>query len=202
MADDVEIEVDLGGTSDQKMTIVNPSGFRPDYRGHPETLYNFQFGAYGTTWLLVWDDTGGFEGALEEAAGWLADNAPGHIMEEGSEGMQDLYKEAAEEQGLPWPPPEGTDWGSDEWSRVYEDATADLTYTESGYLTSYEWWGGEVDTTSPTYVEAFRASLEDQEDELDDEDLEVAQKVLRDLEAGVRKKEMKAASQLKNKLLR
>jgi hypothetical protein len=106
-----------------------------DFKGDRTRLYLFQFGAYGTTFVYVWGNDG-FDDALEEAAGWLADNAPGHFVtfEERD------YQEAADDLGYP------ADWAedSDMSGRVAERAEVDHTYTESGYLASWEWSANEV----------------------------------------------------------
>lgn len=70
------------------------------------TRYLFQFGAYGSTWLLVWGTS--IESALESAAEWLREHEPGHFVD------------------------------------VDSDEEPDVTYTESGWLLSYEWWVSEV----------------------------------------------------------
>lgn len=86
----------------------------------------FQFGAYGTTHVLAY---GHLEDALEDAAAWLKDNAPGHLTEPD-------YSDAALDLGLSTQ----LDRLSDEESeRVREAAETDLTHTESGWLLSYEW---------------------------------------------------------------
>ena len=95
-----------------------------------ERLWVFQFGAVGTTNLLVWARS--LEEGLEEAAGWLEEFAPGHFMDD--EYMKERYDEARAELG--------PDADEDD---VAQKAEADLTYTESGYLTSYEWWANEAD---------------------------------------------------------
>ena len=95
-----------------------------------ERLWVFQFGATGPTNLLVWARS--LEEGLEEAAGWLRDFMPGHFMDD--EYMKELYAEAREELG-----------GDADEGEVAEHAEADLTYTESGYLASHEWWGSEAE---------------------------------------------------------
>jgi len=99
-----------------------------------EELFAMQFGAHATTRLLVFARS--LEDALEEAAGWLADFAPGHLSDLKSE-YEDALKEAREELGD----------GADEEAvqeKAQEIAETDMTYTESGYLTGHEWWGGEA----------------------------------------------------------
>lgn len=108
--------------------LVNPlevGFFDGTYRSYHREggLYVLWFGAYADTRLAVWQ--GSLDDALEEAAAWLAEFAPGHIVSD--EEIAELVREAQEED------PE-LDEGE-----AYEQATADLTYTESGYITSYEW---------------------------------------------------------------
>ena len=106
------------------------------------TAFLFQFGTVGTLRVLAFDSS--LESALETAAGWLSENAPGHLMPYGSDDHRDLIREAIEDSGHTW----------DEWKALehsmgdlprwatdaIESAESDLTYTESGFLTSYEWW--------------------------------------------------------------
>lgn len=109
--------------------LVNPSD-KPGKYGR-EQLFRFGFGTVGTTFLLVW--ARGVDSGLEIAAGWLETNAPGHLMTHDSPEINELYAEAREELGE----------DADE-EEVEQQATADLTYTESGYLTSYEWTVDDV----------------------------------------------------------
>lgn len=117
--------------------LVNPYD-KPGKYGR-EQLFRFGFGTVGTTFLLVW--ARGVESGLEIAAGWLETNAPGHLMVHSSEELKQLYDEAREELGE----------DADE-EEIDQQATADLTYTESGYLTSYEWTVDDV--TDKKLVEA------------------------------------------------
>lgn len=124
---------------------INP-GDRP---GHGrEKCFNFQFSngcgnMPGVTYVSVW--ARGVEDALELAAEWLADHAPGLFTEPD-------YADAAAELGVAVPFT-GKDLGDlyrageDELAQKIEDvACADLTYTESGYLASWEWSVSESDT--------------------------------------------------------
>ena len=109
----------LGNDPDYVQEILNSGGI----------LWDFQFGAVGTIHVLIWDVWNeGLEGSLEAAAEWLAENAPGHLVS--NEELQELFDEAEAE-------------GLDE-DEAIEQATADLTYTEAGHLTSYEWWVNEI----------------------------------------------------------
>jgi len=115
--------------------IANPSdhGFSRDTM----PLYLFSFGAYGCTHVYAWG-CHTFEDAFNAACEWLRDNAPG-VFVTFSEAD---YAEAARDIGAP------EDWnepGNEEWAyEVMERAEVDHTYTESGYLASWEWYGGEV----------------------------------------------------------
>jgi len=120
-----------------------------DYNFNRDTmpLYLFQFGAYGDTRVYAWG-CHSLDDALEAAAEWLRDNAPGHFV-----GVD--YAEAAADVGAP------ADWDSednvDEWGeRVREAAEVDLTYTESGHLAAWEWAVSEV--TDADTVAAVRAA--------------------------------------------
>jgi hypothetical protein len=125
--------------------------------GARDNLYAFHFGAYGDSRLLVWARS--VEAALEEAGSFLADHWPGHIVSEPTH--TELCKEACEDAGLTWPPPEGFDvWGDADsrYRNAIESAESDLTYTESGWLTSYEWTVDDVEEGSPLWVAAVEAS--------------------------------------------
>jgi 8-oxo-dGTP pyrophosphatase MutT (NUDIX family) len=99
---------------------------------------------------MVWEAS--LEDALETAAGWLADNAPGLIMSPDDPELDVLYREACEELGED---PDSGEGPGDAW----EQATADLTYTESGYLTSYEWGIVFDEGASRSDVKAWLADL-------------------------------------------
>jgi hypothetical protein len=133
--------------------IANPS--ERDYHMEYGKLYLFQFGAYGTAYVYAWGNDG-LDDALEEAAAWLKEHGPGLFHEPD-------YADAANDIEAP----EG--WADDEeWAcKVQERAETDLTYTESGYLASWEWYVNEV--TDADEVEHVRwRSLEGaDEDEYD-----------------------------------
>ena len=139
--------------SNSSIPVVNPT----DYNFSRDTmpLYLFQFGAYGDTRVYAWGCSG-LEDALEAAAEWLRDNAPGVFHEVD-------YAGAAAEVGAP------EDWDSadnvDRWGeRVQEAAEVDMTYTEVGYLASWEWTVSEV--TDADTVAAIRGQCaEESEDE-------------------------------------
>lgn len=128
----------LGMSSVEQYYFVNPLEYYPKkrkyYNSPGNELYALSFGAYGWTRLLVYASS--LEDALEEAAGWLADFAPGHLSDL-SEEYKDALKEATEELG--------EDADEEELqAKAQEIAETDMTYTESGWLTSHEWNGGEV----------------------------------------------------------
>lgn len=113
------------GSNDPGFILVNPHDY-PQGRAstmRKSELFALQFGAYGWTKLLVWARSA--EDALEEASGWLAQYAPGIFV-----GQDELKRLEAEfRQAAP---------GADD-EEVMEGAYADLTYTEDGYIPSWEW---------------------------------------------------------------
>lgn len=120
--------------------IANPHDFATW-----ENLYHFRFGAYGTTHVLVYAH--GLEDGLEEAAGWLETNAPGHLVTIGRDEFEASRRELAEEMNVP------AEDVSDE--DIQQHAEADLTYTESGYLVSHEWYANDAspDVEKACYAE-------------------------------------------------
>mgnify|MGYP001558508470 CR=1 FL=1 len=110
----------------------------------------------------------GLESALEECADWLADNAPGHIMLTGNgrdkrdPHLDVLMAETCKELGLAWPIPDDVDFSDSDAMQPYWDAEqtafADLTETERGYLTSYEWFI-TLEDPSRSEIKAFIAEL-------------------------------------------
>lgn len=128
-----------------------------DYPESGRALFLFSFGAYGWTKVYAFADCGrGIESALENAAGWLADNAPDVFSEPD-------YADAARDLGAP------EDWNTAEdcldsgWpDKVRDAAETDHTYTESGWLLSWEWGCHEV--TDPTEAAAVLARSEQPEE--------------------------------------
>lgn len=89
--------------------IANPDEYHA-------TLYHFQFGAYGSTHVLVYAD--GFHDALETAAQYLVD--------------KELF-------GLCVP------YDQYEPGHDCTSGDCDCcTFTDAGVLTAYEWYGGEA----------------------------------------------------------
>lgn len=111
--------------------VVNPVE-----RSWTRHRYVLWFGAYGDTRLMVWAND--LDSALEECAEWLAEHVPGLIMAHGSPEHVDLLQEACKEHGMTWELYKAGDWCGDV-SAVTNDAEADLTYTESGFINSWEW---------------------------------------------------------------
>lgn len=143
------IEEDRGNGT-LEWVLVNPLDYPGGQRAAGKSLYGFGFGAYGDTRLLVWGTTD-LEAALEEAAEWLEKYAPGHLSTE--DHVARLMDEVREEE---------PDLEDDE---AYEKATADLTYTEAGYLTSYEWTVNDVPQGEELYRLTYQASREEYESE-------------------------------------
>jgi hypothetical protein len=96
-------------------------------------VYVFQFGAYGCTHVV---STGSLEDALESAAEVLP---KGYFVE-------------------PEPELEGIDPDDENAiDRAWHEATEDLTYTESGYLASWEWRVCEIE--SPSALVAYFSNV-------------------------------------------
>jgi len=115
--------------SSRVIHVVNPVE-----RSWTRHRYVLWFGACGPTLLMVWANS--LDDAIEECGAWLAEHAPGHIVSEGQHTA--LCREACEDAELAWPPPH--DWCDEpEYTKAIESAEADLTYTEAGWLVSYEW---------------------------------------------------------------
>jgi hypothetical protein len=116
----------------KEVPIVNPNEY--DYR---DWVYLFSFGAYGDKLLLVFGK--GVESALEVAADYMKTVAPGVFVSQ--EELKNLYEEVLAE-------------GKSE-EEAQEAATVDLTYTEAGYIPSWEW---TVDDAPPEILEAAKAA--------------------------------------------
>lgn len=125
----------------EDVPIANPSEAAScvgERRGRWCNLFLFSFGAYGDTQLYVWADY--LDSALEVAAEWLDDNAPGRLVKLG----EDELKEAAEDLGVQWKR-DWPDWEDEEFQSVVEQAEADLTMVgghtqlkHGDYLLSHE----------------------------------------------------------------
>jgi len=145
-------------------------------------LWDFQFGGVGTLHVLVYG--GNLDAALELAAGVLEEEGwVGHLTSETE--MQELYKEAAEDLDLTLEngrlfddEGEEVDWDDQLGNEVRETAEADMTYTESGWLTSYEWAVREIYPPDPLYGAGVVAwatlnLLDTLDDETDEEVTEI-----------------------------
>jgi hypothetical protein len=114
------------------------------------------FGAVGSTIIVVRDSD--LEDAIELAAGWLADNAPGHLTEPEYELTEEGNCAIC-----------GQDPAYDTCEHI-RDAEEDLLYTESGWIVSYEWFMTEIDTVRTAASALSRALYhepdEDEEGEL------------------------------------
>ena len=88
---------------------------------------------YSSTAVLIWAES------LESALECLGEHLEGSsfLLTHGSDELSELMAEACGEIGLPWPIPDGADL--EPYWQVEESAYADLTYTEAGYIVSYEW---------------------------------------------------------------
>lgn len=117
----------------RKIRIANPSD-----RSWSRTSFLFAFGAIGTTYVLAYGSD--LDSCLEAAAEWVAEHAPGHIMPVWGPEHTELVRQACLASGLEYPPPDGADYGAEGYYLAQAMAETDLTYTESGYLTSYEWF--------------------------------------------------------------
>lgn len=126
-----------------KINVANASD-----RSWTRQSFVLWFGQCAPTYVLVYAND--LDSALELAADWLADNAPGHLIAHDSSELQELYTEAADA----WIDEHGRDPEGDEACAITEQATADLTYTEAGYLTSYE-WGIALEDPSPARLRTF-----------------------------------------------
>lgn len=141
------INIGESGSWARQVTMINPMA-----RSWHKHAYVLWFGAYGWTRLHVYADS--LEDALEECAGWLADHAPGLITRQGSDEYRDLMADECKERGLAWPMPAGCDDFEPYWE-AEDAALADHTYTESGWIPSWEWGIGLEDPTTDelyTYI--------------------------------------------------
>ena len=102
----------------------------------------FSFGAYGDERVIVWDKS--VERGLEEAAEWLDENAPGTFTSDAE--LAEVYEEGLEE-GM-----------SEEEAQEY--AETDMTYTEAGWIPSYEWGVSDLDLNSPLAKTAHKKSVD------------------------------------------
>lgn len=97
-------------------------------------VYVFQFGAYGCTHVLAY---GSVEDALESAAALLPKGCFTDIE------LPDGFDSLSE----------------DEQCAAHDEATTDLTYTESGYLASWEWTLCEMDSAADLLAYVYRGEV-------------------------------------------
>lgn len=117
----------------RKLNLVTPCS---QMWRNSEKAFILAFGAYGTTLCLTYAQS--LEDALEDCAQWLSEHAPGYLTPYGETEHMELIQEACQEMGLEYPLPDN--WQDDRrYIEAAQTAEADLTYTESGFLTSYEW---------------------------------------------------------------
>ena len=140
--------------------------------GTTTPLYQVQIGAYGHLNFIIFNEWEDMESVIEEVGAWLADHAPGNLTSQDE--MDELYAEAAQDL---YPDKmaqvkEGEWWhdflGPSERDEVREAAEADLTYTEAGWLPSYEMHISEVQVGTPLFGEAFNYAMFDYEDGISD----------------------------------
>ncbi|MCH9837175.1 hypothetical protein K0U83_16030 [bacterium] len=125
----------------------------------------FTFGPYGGVRVLVYASSGykGLDDRLEVAAATLRDAGMDGLFVSDEE-MRELLAEA-EAEGH-----EGDD--------AYQQAEADLTYTEAGYLTSYEWAVNDLYPGHEVYGAGVAKYVEKNPDLFDDETGEEIEAVL------------------------
>jgi hypothetical protein len=99
----------------------------PDETTFTGATFTFRFGAYGETTVVVLQRPGCIDSALETAAECLKEHAPGHFSEPDYAAAKN---EIMGETGA------GDDMISEE--AIAERAETDHTYTESGWLLSWE----------------------------------------------------------------
>lgn len=149
-----------------RILLVAPDGRETYNLANPESwdsylrnsLFAFQFGAHGTTRVLIWEQRDHIDSALEEAGSWLEQHAPGHLSD-----LSDEYKEALEEARSEL----GEDADEEKLQeRAQEIAETDMTYTEAGWITSWEWHVNEL-TRGELFDVALHASKRIAEEELE-----------------------------------
>jgi hypothetical protein len=131
-------------SSERSVIMINPTS----KRFHDGRSFVLWFGACGATYLHVFADS--LDDAIEACAEWLAEYMPGHITKQGDEHWIELMSEACEEAGLVFHThngapgtqrygiPSDVDDLEPYW-QAEDQAMADHTRTESGWLYSPEW---------------------------------------------------------------
>lgn len=145
----------------RRVVMINPTARqefarwglrRTGHDGNSSPSFVLWFGTCGTTYLHVYADS--LESALEECAAYLAEHAPGHVMPYAGEEHTTLLREACEEHGVAFDPDRFHGVIDSEADEILQFAEADLTYTESGFLTSYE-WGISLENPTTAQLYAF-----------------------------------------------
>lgn len=142
-------EVTVNANGYDEIPVVNPD----DYRYY-DSLYVIWMGAYGEIKVYVWARC--FEDALEEAAEYAGKHKRGVFTDpDYRDAVRDYYRaetgadydaaRAVYPDGCtiePWPDyPYDDDTFQEE---VSTRAETDMTYTESGWIASWEWGGAEI----------------------------------------------------------
>lgn len=112
-------------------------------------LYRFSFGPHGTYHVYAYGDC--LDDALEDAAAYMADCEPDLFTDP-------EYEAVACELGIAWPPPDEI-----QLETVRQAAETDLTYTEAGWLRSWEWFVYEVTDPERREVDARARAIDDDE---------------------------------------
>jgi hypothetical protein len=145
-----ELDIDDGAVfdlySEAHSEHFTDGTINPSDRDWMPRIFDFSFGAYADTEVSVHAKS--VESGLELAADWLADNAPGHIMQPGCAELNELMAEVCAERGLLWPVPtvKAQTMQPEDWRPYWDaeqEAYSDLTYTEAGYISSDEWYVNE-----------------------------------------------------------
>lgn len=145
----------------EKLWFANASD-GPSGRYHRPNLYRMQFGASGTAFVLVWAHS--FDDALEEAAGFCRDKGWNGLFCD-DEYLAECYRDACEDEGIdPKEFPSHGVFEDPRHERALQAAEEDLTYTESGWIPSGEWYGDEIHD-GPLYERAIKVAADLQRSE-------------------------------------
>jgi len=140
------MDIDDKGYRENEVFIINP--LEVEDSGNGVVVYWFSNGmgnAPGVVRIAVLNKS--IEDGLEEAAGWLDDHARGFILSHNDPHLVELYDDALTELV-----DNGADPDDEETrSEAQQDATADMVYTESGYLNSWEWGLDDLSSNSDLY---------------------------------------------------
>lgn len=113
------------------ITPINPND--KSWTRHRYVLW---FGAYGTIHLLVWANS--LEDALDECIDWIADNAPGLLMDEAvNEAFQEARAKGMSEE------------------EAWDESQTDMTCggNAGNFIASWEWG---IDAEDPTREDILR----------------------------------------------